>query len=367
MRRMRHGVRLESALTSLSRPTALASRRPTFNALASLTRCRYSSTTTYPERIAVLGGGVAGLSTAYFVSREFPKSKITIYEAGADIGGWIKSRKVAVDGGEVIFELGPRTLRNATPTAHLIQELGLIGEVTYTMKDEPAAKNRYIYYPDRLNKLPSATPSISELVALWRSGILAGTFGMLTEPMASKRPYSLEDETIGSFLARRVDSRVANNIVSAVFHGIYAGDIWQLSAKTLLSMAWQLEGKYGSALGGFLKLQSESPEPVALTLAHPYDIDIARAVNEEIDLDVDFAKKLAGASTFTFKGGLQTLVDKLKETVIKTGNVDVQVDSPVQSSTPVGDGSSQVAVTTGVRKSQSQPYLSQLPPKNNTY
>ena len=77
---------------------------------------------------------------------------------------------------------------------------------------------------------------------------MSGAFGMITEPMKPKRPDSMSDETVGSFLARRVDKRVADNIVSAVFHGIYAGDINQLSAKTLLSMAWQLEGRYGNAL-----------------------------------------------------------------------------------------------------------------------
>jgi oxygen-dependent protoporphyrinogen oxidase len=68
----------------------------------------------------VLGSGVAGLSSAYFASKEFPNSKITVFEAGKEKGGWIKSRKVEVPGGEVIFELGPRTLRNATVTAHLV-------------------------------------------------------------------------------------------------------------------------------------------------------------------------------------------------------------------------------------------------------
>jgi oxygen-dependent protoporphyrinogen oxidase len=68
----------------------------------------------------VLGGGVAGLSSAYFVSKEFPNSKITIFEAGNETGGWIKSKRVDVPGGDIIFEAGPRTLRNATPTALLV-------------------------------------------------------------------------------------------------------------------------------------------------------------------------------------------------------------------------------------------------------
>jgi oxygen-dependent protoporphyrinogen oxidase len=84
-------------------------------------RLRFSSSSAaHPERIAVLGGGIAGLSSAYFASREFPNCKITLYESGNETGGWIKSKRVQVPGGHVLFESGPRTLRNATPTAHLV-------------------------------------------------------------------------------------------------------------------------------------------------------------------------------------------------------------------------------------------------------
>ena len=172
---------------------------------------------------------------------------------------------------------------------------------------------------------------------------------MVKEPLIPKRPNGLTDETVGSFLERRVDKRMANNIVSAVFHGIYAGDIWQLSAKTLLALAWNLEGQYGSALGGFYKMQMSDPRAVQLMLAHPHDIETSKAINDEIDLDEDFALNLQKASTFTFKNGLQQLNDALKSKVAETGNVEVRTESPVQSTTPVGDGSLQVAVTTGVR------------------
>jgi oxygen-dependent protoporphyrinogen oxidase len=68
----------------------------------------------------VFGGGIAGLSSAYFISKQFPKTKITIFESGSETGGWIRSKRVKVPGGDVLFESGPRTLRNATPTALLV-------------------------------------------------------------------------------------------------------------------------------------------------------------------------------------------------------------------------------------------------------
>jgi oxygen-dependent protoporphyrinogen oxidase len=65
------------------------------------------------------------LTSAHFIAKEFPQSKVVVFEAGKDKGGWIKSRRVDVvdaEGkkGNVLFELGPRTLRNATVTAGLV-------------------------------------------------------------------------------------------------------------------------------------------------------------------------------------------------------------------------------------------------------
>ena len=230
-----------------------------------------------------------------------------------------------------------------------IEELGLVDKLIFCNRDEVGAKNRFIYYPDRLNRLPSATPGIGELFALWRAGILDGFLGMIKEPMQPKRSAPLSDETVGSFLARRVDKRIANNIISAVFHGIYAGDIWQLSAKTLLSMAWQLEGKYGTALGGFFRMQSESPSSQQQAIAHPYDVEVARALNNEIDISLDLAKNLKAASMFTFKDGLQTLYKGLAEAMEKTGNIEIKLNSPV-SSFKMAEGEEQkVEIVAGVR------------------
>ena len=108
----RHVPLLESTLRARALRPLLTSQ---------CTHLRFSSTSAaQPERIAVLGGGIAGLSSAYFASKEFPNSKITVYESGKETGGWIKSKRVHVPGGDVLFESGPRTLRNATPTAYLV-------------------------------------------------------------------------------------------------------------------------------------------------------------------------------------------------------------------------------------------------------
>lgn len=66
-----------------------------------------------PEKVAVLGGGITGLTTAYYLAKFLPAtSTITLYEANDRIGGWIDTvKKTAPDGQPVYFENGPRMLR----------------------------------------------------------------------------------------------------------------------------------------------------------------------------------------------------------------------------------------------------------------
>lgn len=78
-----------------------------------------------PSHIAILGGGLTGLSSAYHLSRKFPNALITLLEKQPRFGGWVRSERVEVkdDRGNtasVVLEAGPRTLRT---NAKSVQEL----------------------------------------------------------------------------------------------------------------------------------------------------------------------------------------------------------------------------------------------------
>lgn len=66
------------------------------------------------KNVAILGGGITGLAAAHFLSKESPDTRITLFEGGKRLGGWLHSEAVQTANGEVVFEKGPRTLR---PTA----------------------------------------------------------------------------------------------------------------------------------------------------------------------------------------------------------------------------------------------------------
>lgn len=76
-----------------------------------------------PPNIAILGGGITGLASAYFLSRDLPKAKITLFEASSRLGGWLHSRSVDVGSGNVVFEQGPRNLRPTMPNGLLTLDL----------------------------------------------------------------------------------------------------------------------------------------------------------------------------------------------------------------------------------------------------
>lgn len=64
------------------------------------------------KNIAILGGGITGLTTAYHLARTLPDAQISIFERAGRFGGWVDSELIDVGPDEsVLFEWGPRSLR----------------------------------------------------------------------------------------------------------------------------------------------------------------------------------------------------------------------------------------------------------------
>ena len=97
-------------------------------------RRTYSSDSDHSHDVAILGGGITGLSSAYYLTRELPNAKITIYEASDRLGGWLSSKRVPVKDGSILFEAGPRTLRpssNGVLSARLVRRKASKGVSAY--------------------------------------------------------------------------------------------------------------------------------------------------------------------------------------------------------------------------------------------
>ncbi len=216
------------------------------------------------KKIAILGGGISGLALAYFLEKLLPDHfDITILEKQADVGGYIKTL-VHNDG---IFECGPRTIRGSSKELlALITELGLEDEVLYTAS---SAKKRYIAYQGVLESLPTSMHSLFT-TKLGRKAVLA----LLREPFAKRCPF--DDESVESFFSRRIGKKATAIFITALAAGIYAQTPDKLSMRSCFTALWEHEKKYRS----LLRYRSGSQQ-----------------------------------QSFTFKGGMRVLPQKLKENI----------------------------------------------------
>ena len=73
--------------------------------------------------VAVLGGGITGLASAYYLAQQLPKAHITLYEGTSRLGGWLHSKQIDVGTGKIVFEQGPRTLRPSRPNGWVTLDL----------------------------------------------------------------------------------------------------------------------------------------------------------------------------------------------------------------------------------------------------
>ena len=151
----------------------------------------------------------------------------------------------------------------------------------------------------------------------------------LSEHFKNARDPGLEDESVGDFFSRRFCSPMVDRILSAVLHGIYAGDVYRLSAKSLFPGPWRDEGTAGSVLGGMIKARADGLEVTKREAAYLKEM-------KSFNWDPLLKATLKDTTVFTFKDGLSTLTDALARHLVSNGNVDFKTSTPVESvmSTP---------------------------------
>jgi oxygen-dependent protoporphyrinogen oxidase len=147
--------------------------------------------------------------------------------------------------------------------------------------------------------------------------------GVLKEHRQPPRPRNLEDESVASFVERRIGADVANNLVSAVLHGIYGGDIHKLSARSVLSGQWDAEGVYGSLSA---KIWAAFSKKASLFSAK--DAEFSSAILPNIPMEL--LNALSTASVFTFQGGMETLAKALEKDLRSRSNVHISLDKRIK-------------------------------------
>ncbi|KAJ1650103.1 oxygen-dependent protoporphyrinogen oxidase [Dispira simplex] len=360
--------------------------------------------------VVVVGGGLSGLSTAYYLTKRLLPPlrdlarygerstgvKITILEGSDRWGGWVDTRLTsltenpaipirptvdATGDHKILFETGPRTFRpsgdEAVPMLQLLEELDLTTQTSICDKSSPSARNRYIYFQEQLNRMPAGVGSFLSFRSI--PPVLKGLIpAVLREPWRRDlQPSSsdpLGDESIFSFIQRHFGPTVADNIISAVIHGIYAGDIRKLSVDSTLRSLKDIERRHDSVVRGLVlqKLastrsplfgvgkksrmvsdahqeRSVQPDP-ALWARNPAsywkqrDTGLNKRYKSLLNLtrrdcQSGFWKRMDQASMYSFNWGSSTLVDRLVRHLqsYPSEMVELKLGSPVAKAQPYQD------------------------------
>jgi len=198
--------------------------------------------------VAVIGGGITGLTAAWTLRRA--GHAVVVFEAGARVGGAIGTHRV----GEWLHETGPNAMMENSPEVPaLIAEVGLEKQRVYA---SAAAKKRYVVRDDAMVAMPASPAGfVSTDLFSWKAKL-----GLLGEPFRAKAAADTE-ESVAEFVRRRLGQEFLDYAVNPFVGGVYAGDPERLSVKHGFPKLWKLEQEHGSLIRGAIARKNASGGP----------------------------------------------------------------------------------------------------------
>jgi oxygen-dependent protoporphyrinogen oxidase len=203
------------------------------------------------KRIAIIGGGIAGLSAAHELERHRhfgAEIDYVLYEGSPRIGGVLQTERVE----GCLIEAGPDSFLTEKPWASdLCQELGIANEI---IGSNDAARKTYILVNNRLIPMPDGLMFLvpTQILPTILSPLfsLATKFRMAREyfypPHDLTNPTHGEDETVAALVERHYGKEMVERLADPLLSGVYGGEANQLSVRAVLPRFADMEAKYGS-------------------------------------------------------------------------------------------------------------------------
>jgi len=198
------------------------------------------------KRIAIIGGGISGLSAAFTLEQRRAAGaplEYTLYESSPRFGGVLRTE--LVDG--CVVEAGPDSFLSEKPWASdLCRQLGLadqlIGSNDAQRKTYILLKGRLIPIPDGLMFMVPTKITPAVLSPLFSLG---SKLRMAREWFHPPR-HGNEDETVASLVERHYGREVVERLADPMLSGVYGGDAGELSVRAVMPRFAEMEAQYGS-------------------------------------------------------------------------------------------------------------------------
>jgi protoporphyrinogen/coproporphyrinogen III oxidase len=234
------------------------------------------------KRVAIIGGGISGLSAA-FTLEEKRKSgapvEYVVFESSPRLGGVLVTDHV--DG--CIIEAGPDSFLTEKPwAADLCRKIGLgdqlIGSNDVDRKTYIVVKNKLVVLPDGLMFMvpTKIMPTVFSSLFSVRTKLR-----MAAEWFHPPRKAT-EDETVAAMVQRHYGSEMVDLLADPLLSGVYGGEAAHLSVRAVLPRFAEMEAKYGS-LGRAMLAARTKMAAVAKGPAKPLFSSLKDGMQQMID------------------------------------------------------------------------------------
>ena len=197
--------------------------------------------------ITIVGGGITGLSAAFYLQREIEQKRLPVrfqlIEEGERLGGKIRTWRH--DG--YVIELGPDSFLERKPSAaQLALDLGLEDQLVRNSTGQS-----YIWHRGRLEPIPLGAvygvptrlqPFLTSRLVSWPGKIRAAADLFLPASRAEG------DRSVGEFFRRRLGDEWVDNLIQPLLSGVYSGDMDKLSLFASFPQFVELEKQHGSLI-----------------------------------------------------------------------------------------------------------------------
>lgn len=211
------------------------------------------------KRIAIVGGGISGLTAAFRLEKYRSEGiDYVLFESGANFGGVIRTERYS----DCLIEAGPDSFLSEKPwAADLCRDLGLGGEL---IGSNDRARKTWILLHGRLVPLPEGLMFM--VPTDFRATLFSPLFSWSTRVRILRewffRAQDHEDESVADFVRRHYGYEMVERVADPLLAGVYGGAAGELSVQSVLPRFAEIEARQGSlgrALIASRKLHQADP------------------------------------------------------------------------------------------------------------
>jgi oxygen-dependent protoporphyrinogen oxidase len=216
--------------------------------------------------IAIVGGGISGLATAYELTRE--GVPFVLFEASGRLGGIVET--VRRQG--FVIECGPDSWVTEKPEARqLAIELGLEDQL---MSSNDQWRRTYVQQGKQLVPIPDGMrmmvpakwgPLLDSPLFSWQARL-----AYLREPKRAeelKASAPTQDESVADFVRRHFGPEVAGTLAAPLLSAVFGGDIARLSVRAVIPAFVRMEAEEGSLVQAVQRRSRQPTQAIFTSLA----------------------------------------------------------------------------------------------------